>query len=95
MKLAMISDLISLKALLMLVIYKLDLTINLVKFAELIENNTCFLEDHLVVMLNFSFSFFSSFITLYISLIFLDERFGKILLDFHDIFDISQRCLSI
>ena len=81
-KLAKILDLISLKVLLILAMYKLDLTINLVGFAKLIGTNTYLLEDFLVVMLNLGFSFFSLFITLYISLIFLYKRFRKFSLIF-------------
>ena len=80
MKLAMMSDLISLRALLILAICLQDKTINLLEFAKFIETNTYLLERPFVVMLNLGLFFFGSLITLYTPLILLVERLGKLFL---------------
>ena len=74
MKLAIVSDLMSLKALFILVICLHNKTMIFFKFAELIEIKTCFLEEPCIIMLNLSLSFFGLLINFCISLIFLVER---------------------
>ena len=81
-KSAMMSDLISLRVLLMLEICLLDKTINLSKLAKLIGTITYFLNDSFVVMLSLGFSFFGLLRTLYTSSIFFAERFRKFSLIF-------------
>ena len=57
MKSAITSDLILLSILLRLVIYKLELSINLFLFLMLIGIITCFLDGPLVIIFNLGFGF--------------------------------------
>jgi len=80
------SDLISLRVLLMLEIYLLDKTINLSELTKLIRTITYFLNGSFIVMLSLDFSFFGLLRTLYTLSIFFD---------FYDILNIALRGLSI
>jgi len=59
MKSAMMSDLILFKALLILVIQKLESFMKLTEFSIFIGTITCFLDGPFVVMFSFDFSLFS------------------------------------
>ena len=78
MKSANTSDFISFKSLLMFEIWTFTWKIITLELFLLISIITCFLEDSWMVILNFSLSFFLLLlVTLYISIILLEDRLGN------------------
>jgi len=94
MKLAIISDLILLRTLLILATYILDIAINLFEFIKFIGTKTYFLEGLFVIILNLGFFFFSIDHLLYLFNL-LSWEVWKHFLDLHYILDISWECLDI
>ena len=81
-KSAMMSDLIFFRTLLILDIYLLDRTMNLLELTKLIGTNTCLFDSPFIIMLKFGFSFFGLFIIFCTSSIFFVERLRKLSLIF-------------